>query len=217
MQRYFKLLVSSIGAGLLIGIGGFVYVSTKANYPIIAAFLFAFGLFTIISLSLWLYTGKIGYVLENKANYLIDLAVCLVGNAIGAIGFGYLLRLASFEGNESLIRISSQLEVANSVSTLKLNSHWLAMLLLSFGCGILIYLAVEVSKRDLAPIIKVIAIFFAVALFILCGFEHCIANMFYFSLANAWNMHALLYLLLMILGNSLGSIVMYLIVKVSKL
>ena len=133
MKRYFKLLVSSIGAGLLIGIGGFVYVSTKTNYPIIASFLFAFGLFTIISLSLWLYTGKIGYVLENKANYVIDLLVCLLGNALGAIGFGYLLRLASFEGNESLIRIANQLEVANSVATLKLNSHWLAMLLLSFG------------------------------------------------------------------------------------
>ena len=217
MNRYFKLLFSSIGAGLLIGIGGFVYVSVKHTYPIMAAFLFGFGLFTIITLSLWLYTGKIGYVFENKASYLFDLLICLIGNAIGAIGLGYLFRLAGVEGNNGLIRIATQLENASNMSTLKLDSSVVAVLLLSFGCGIMIYLAVEVSKRDVNPLVKTIAIFFAVAIFILCGFEHCIANMFYFSLANAWSFKTLLYVLLMILGNSLGSIFIYYIVKLSKL
>ena len=42
--------------------------------------------------------------------------------------------------------------------------------------------------------------------FILAGFEHCVANMFYFSVANIWNLHTLLYLLVMSLGNFAGGL-----------
>ena len=46
--------------------------------------------FTIISLKLHLYTGKIGYLFNNKLKYLLELLIILLGNAIGAISFGYL-------------------------------------------------------------------------------------------------------------------------------
>ena len=42
--------------------------------------------------------------------------------------------------------------------------------------------------------------------FILCGFEHCVANMYYFSVAGMWSGKALVYLLVMTLGNSVGGI-----------
>ena len=45
-----------------------------------------------------------------------------------------------------------------------------------------------------------------VIVFILCGFEHCIANMFYFSVARSWSFKTILYTFVMILGNSIGSI-----------
>ena len=44
--------------------------------------------------------------------------------------------------------------------------------------------------------------------FILCGFEHCVANMFYFSVANAWSGKTVLYLLVMTLGNSCGGLIL---------
>ena len=43
--------------------------------------------------------------------------------------------------------------------------------------------------------------------FILCGFEHCVANMFYFSIAGIFSLKVFGYLLIMILGNSIGSII----------
>ena len=43
--------------------------------------------------------------------------------------------------------------------------------------------------------------------FILSGFEHCVANMYYFFVSNVFNLKVLLYLLIMVLGNSIGSIV----------
>ena len=53
---------------------------------------------------------------------------------------------------------------------------------------------------------KYIGIFLCVMTFILCGFEHCVANMVYFTIASSWSTNTLLYLAIMILGNSFGSI-----------
>ena len=42
--------------------------------------------------------------------------------------------------------------------------------------------------------------------FILCGFEHCVANMFYFTVGRAWSGKAVLYLLIMTAGNAAGGV-----------
>ena len=52
---------------------------------------------------------------------------------------------------------------------------------------------------------KYIVVYLAVVVFILCGFEHCIANIYYFSCASLWSLKTVLYVLVMVLGNSLGS------------
>ena len=44
-------------------------------------------------------------------------------------------------------------------------------------------------------------------IFILSGFEHSIANMFYFSLAGVWSVKAVIYILVMICGNAFGALV----------
>ncbi|MBE6996248.1 MAG: formate/nitrite transporter family protein, partial [Ruminococcaceae bacterium] len=44
------------------------------------------------------------------------------------------------------------------------------------------------------------------SVFILCGFEHCVANMFYFSVANVWSAKTVLYLLVMSVGNAVGGV-----------
>ena len=49
-------------------------------------------------------------------------------------------------------------------------------------------------------------LFFGVAVFILCGFEHCVANMYYFSVAGMWSWKTLGWVLMMTLGNSVGGV-----------
>ena len=56
-------------AGILIGIGGTVYLSVQNN--VAGSFLFSIGLLTICMYQMNLYTGKVGYVLVNKISYLI--------------------------------------------------------------------------------------------------------------------------------------------------
>lgn len=194
-----KILISSIGAGILIALGGFVFLSYRQKDPFFASFLFSLGLITIIGFKLHLFTGKVGYIFDNKAGYLVDLLICWIGNLIGAVATGYLLRLT---------RVNVNLIVSNVVSD-KLNDNLLSIFILSIFCGMMIYIAVEMQKKDVSPVVKLISIIMPVMVFILSGFEHCVANMFYFSYANAWSLIAVLYLLIMSIGNGVGSIILY--------
>ena len=51
--------------------------------------------------------------------------------------------------------------------------------------------------------------------FILAGFEHCVANMFYFSVANLWSLRTVLYLLVMTAGNMVGGLIPEMVRRVS--
>jgi formate/nitrite transporter FocA (FNT family) len=67
----------------------------------------------------------------------------------------------------------------------------------------MIYLAVEGYKRTKNALIIVLP----VMVFILCGFEHCVANMFYLAYAGRlFTPAGLWFLLLNIIGNSAGGI-----------
>ena len=66
------------------------------------------------------------------------------------------------------------------------------------------YIAGNNSKKVKDVLGKYIGIFICVMTFILCGFEHSVTNMAYFSVANIWNLKVILYLLIMVLGNSVA-------------
>ena len=67
-------------------------------------------------------------------------------------------------------------------------------------CGILMYLAVCLFKEHKTPL----GIFFCVPVFILSGYEHSIANMFYFGASGIVSLEAFAYIWVVILGNSIG-------------
>ena len=64
LKKYVDFLLKGIYAGLMIGIGGTVYLSVENT--IIGSFLFSIGLLMICMYGMNLYTGKIGYILINK-------------------------------------------------------------------------------------------------------------------------------------------------------
>lgn len=195
MREYLKIILKSILAGLMIAIGGTVNLTIGG---IGGSILFAIGLFMIVVNSYNLYTGKIGYLFNNGKKYIIELILTLVGNLIGTVSVGYLLLLT---------RIGSKIKNASMIiCETKLNDTWYSILILSIFCGMLMYLAVNLYK-ELKDSGKYIAVFICVCVFILCGFEHCIANMYYFSVANMWSLDTAFYLVIMILGNSIGSLI----------
>ena len=188
-------LIKAIYAGIMIGIGGIVYLMSKNS--IIGATLFGIGLFTICVYKMNLYTGMVGYILENKINYVFKLLITLIGNFIGTFLTAILIINT---------RLSDIIIKAKNISLIKINDSYLSILILSFFCGILMYLAVNNYKKSENVIKKYLSIFLSVIVFILCGFEHCIANMFYFSVAEVWSLKSIFSVIIMIIGNSLGAI-----------
>lgn len=133
----------------------------------------------------------------------------LIGNAIGAFAFGYICFFI-FKNTDIYF---SALNAANS--RLQFNSvfDYLTTIIKSFLCGLCVYLAVKsFSLNRLKPIGIALLVLF-VFVFVYCGFQHCIANMFYFGMANTMNWYTLVNLLIVILFNSLGPIVGVKLVK----
>lgn len=206
MKKIVNNLLLSFVAGVLIAIGGTVFLSCESKY--LGALLFSVGLFFIVEGKYKLYTGAIGYLLDNKKEDNFQLFTILIGNFLGTFLVANILKVT---------RLASALLIKNEelVST-KLNDSWYSILFLSFMCGILIYLGVDNFKKSLNNFSKVLGIIFCVVVFIISGFEHCVANMFYFSLASVWSFKAILYILIMIIGNSLGGLLIPSIIKISK-
>ena len=72
-------------------------------------------------------------------------------------------------------------------------------------CGILMYMAVSIY-RDKQTISGIL---FCVPVFILAGFEHSVANMFYFGAAGMFfSMESIIYLAIVVLGNTIGGMLM---------
>ena len=194
-------LKKSIIGGFLIGFGGTVYLNM--DNKIVAAFLFGLGLFTIINFELNLYTGKIGYL--SKENWR-EILLTLIGNFIGTNLFAFLVLQT---------RLAGQLkEVVAPAVELKLSDNLLSTFILAIFCGILMSIAVGTFKK-LPNILGTLAVFLCVAVFILAGFEHCVANMFFFALSSS-PADYLLTLLVAIAGNSLGGIAFYRLTKIKE-
>ena len=181
----------------MIAIGGTVFLSIENK--VIGASLFSIGLFGVLIYNLNLYTGKIGYLITNlNLKYIKELIITLIGNFIGACSVGFILRYT---------RIYDKIyEKSLILANAKLNDNILSIFILSIFCGLLMYYAVNGFKKQ-TDFGKYLVVYLGVAVFILCGFEHCIANMYYFSVADIWSLKTLGYTGIMVLGNSLGSFI----------
>lgn len=181
----------------MIAIGGTVFLSIENK--VIGASLFSIGLFGVLIYNLNLYTGKIGYLITNfNLKYIKELIITLIGNFIGASSVGFILRYT---------RIYDKIyEKSLILANTKLNDNILSIFILSIFCGLLMYYAVNGFKKQ-TDFGKYLVVYLGVAVFILCGFEHCIANMYYFSVADIWSLKTLGYTGIMVLGNSIGSFI----------
>ena len=203
MQKHIDTLLRAFLTGILIAIGGVVNLSCDNRY--IGSALFATGLFTILTFGFSLFTGKVGYAVENKPAYLIDLAVIWVGNFIGTAFVGLAIQLT---------RAGAAItEKSAALCSVKLADDLLSIFILAFFCGMLMFIAADGYKTLTNPAAQMLAIILPVMVFILSGFEHCVANMFYFTAGNMWSPTSALYMLIMTLGNSAGGILIPLVRK----
>ncbi|MDE6764052.1 MAG: formate/nitrite transporter family protein [Oscillospiraceae bacterium] len=204
MKKYIDILLKAILTGIAIGIGGTVYLSCENK--VVGAFLFGTGLFTILTFGFMLFTGKVGYAVENKPAYLIDLVIIWTGNLIGTALTAGLVLLTRIGGGIS--------EKAAALCDAKLSDTIVSVFILAFFCGMLMFIAADGYKNIKNSAGQMLAVFLPVMTFILSGFEHCVANMYYFTAGGAWSGKGFLYMIVMTLGNAAGGILIPLFRKV---
>ena len=188
----FAIFRSAIFAGICIGIAGFGFLADKT----LGMFLFIFGLATVVSYKLKLFTGTAGFV--QSWSDMLDLLLILVGNWLGCLLVGLAARCSAMSLQETALHL---LEGRLALGPWKAG-------ILSIGCGILMTTSVTFARksRDFGHWIPLLM---AVPLFILCGFPHCIADAFYYLTVDfSWlAVHAGEVLLLygcLVVGNFIG-------------
>lgn len=206
IKYYLNILLLAIAAGMSISLGGSVYLSSSNK--VLGAFLFSVGLCTILVFKFKLFTGVVGYIPDNKPVYIIEVLVTWVGNLLGTFGFATLM---------SFTRIGEKLKVAAISSTdTKLQDGPVSLIILGIFCGLLMFIAVDTYKKyiDKKPFNAVFMEVMCVTVFILAGFEHSIADMYYFAAAGRY-FESFYVLLFVTLGNAMGGMLIPVINKIS--
>lgn len=193
--------IGGISAGVLIAIGGSVFLS--CDNKVVGAVLFAVALLCICYKGYSLFTGKVGLMVEahGKKEWSV-LLLGLLGNAVATLLLGLAISYA----------IPALGDKAATLCNVKLDQEVGQALIRSAFCGMLMYLAVTIyrEKNTIAGIL------FCVPVFILSGFEHSVANMFYFGVARIFTLEMALYILLIIFGNAIGAVSLAFLEKFGK-
>lgn len=158
-------LRSSIFAGIFIGTAGFGFLASglQGQYGSLAgAVLFSLGLMAVVGYKLKLYTGTAGFIKKNEVGTLF---LILLGNILGCLMLGLLARVSPMDIQGA----------AQKVLELRLKTGALNCGLLGIGCGLLMTTAVTFARQK-----HYLPLLFAVPLFIICGFTHCVADAFYY-------------------------------------
>ena len=183
-------------SGVLIGIGCIIFLVLDNRY--LGSFLFSFGLFTIIQRGFALYTGKVGYIPENKPQYIKEVLITLVGNVVGT--FISTIFIGCTRQWDAVHK------AAINIVNVKTSDGILSTFFLAAFCGILMYLAVEngrICRTNGNDFSLVFGTVLPIMIFILSGFNHSIADCFYMFSAGV-SMRGVLYILEVILGNAFG-------------
>ncbi len=187
--------VNGILAGILISIGGSVFLACYGDGSLlnraIGSTFFSVALLCICYKGYSLFTGKVGFIPEKHNREAFSVLLWgLLGNAFATILLGLALHYA----------MPSLAVSGVTVCTAKLTQEWWQTLVRGIFCGFLMYLAVSIyrDKKSVA------AILYCVPAFMLAGFEHSVANMFYFGAAGMISLESVIYLSLVVLGNSIG-------------
>lgn len=184
-----KMLVLSILAGIFIAFGGIASTTAAASIPLasvakfVGAAVFPGGLTMVLLAGSELFTGNCLLtipLLEKEiriSQMLKSWALVYIGNFIGSCLVG------------AAVVYSHQLSLFGNGLAVSVISTAAAKCSLSFGdaiirgilCNFLVCIAVWISFAAKDVTGKIAGLFFPIMIFVVCGFEHSVANMYYIA------------------------------------
>lgn len=216
MNHYLKVVISSFTAGLIMALAGFELIAMDAHDAFVAgAFIQGFGLLLCLFFNLELYNCHLCNVIndKNKVKALISIVISLFINIGTIIAFGYLFRVAS-NYNEVLISCANDFVNLREIAVAGIKGKpWYTSILTGFMCGLICFIGGVAYKRSNNAFVKVISPILAVGIFVVCGFENLMTNTLYIAYANRWSLGTFLNLATVLIGNTLGIIFTYYMIK----
>lgn len=176
--KWWKMLLLGIFAGMFIA-----FAATGATFgnlyggKIAGACIFTSGLAMVVIAGSELFTGNSLMLMTffdgkiSLKKLLKNWLLVFLGNLIGAL---FVAALVTVSGTFNQV---ADTVIATAVT--KTDFNFFDALLKGVACNILVCIAVWMSFSANTVQGKIAAVFFPVMLFVLCGFEHSIANMFY--------------------------------------
>ncbi len=182
-----RLLVLSFFAGMLVALGAVASSTAAQGLPdagtarFVTGAIFPVGLMMVVLLGTELFTGNalmVSAVIARKitmVQLLRNWALVYVGNFCGAVALAWLM--AAFGqldiGGGTLAVYTAKVAAA------KCSLPWMNAFVLGIFCNLLVCIAIYLGNTAHDTAGKILGIFFPIMAFVVAGFEHCVANMYY--------------------------------------
>ena len=178
-----KLLVLSMLAGAFIAFGA-LYFCVFLGDPsipfavqrVVGGLCFSLGLVLVLCCGAELFTGNMLMVCALASKKITlgamakNWALVWLGNLAGALV--YFAHIGDMNGGA----VGSAMI---SVAVSKVTPDWITLFFKGILCNIFVCLAVWIGFGARTVVDKVIGILLPISAFVACGFEHCVANMFF--------------------------------------
>lgn len=189
-------IVSSMLAGAFIAFGA-MYFCVFLGDPsipfaaqrVVGGLCFCLGLVLVLCCGAELFTGNTLLSVAKASGKISwgalakNWVVVWLGNFAGALVAVFLIYMANVAGMNG----GAVGEAMVSVAAGKVSPDWVTLFFKGIMCNILVCLAVWIgfSARTVAD--KVLGVLLPVSAFVACGFEHCVANMFFLPMGFILN------------------------------
>lgn len=187
-----SMVMLGVLAGAFIGLGALYYtlVISDASLSfaagrVLGAVCFSLGLLLVVVAGAELFTGNNLLAMAwadgkvGTGEVLRNWAVVCIANFVGAAGLALLVYWSGHAGLNNGAIAQAYLKIAAAKSTMPLSELFFRGVL----CNVLVCMAVWMVLAGRSVVDKFIAIVLPISAFVAAGFEHSIANMYFFPLA----------------------------------
>ncbi len=178
----------SIMAGAFIALGAmfFCLVVGDPGLPfavqrVLGGALFSLGLLLVVVAGAELFTGNTMIVMSAASRKISwgavakNWVVVFFGNLVGSLVIVGLVFLSGMHNMNGGIVGTTMVSVASG----KMTPDWLTLFAKGIMCNFLVCLGVWIAYASRTVTDKMLGILLPIAAFVACGFEHCVANMFF--------------------------------------
>lgn len=188
-----KMFLLGIFAGIFIGFGANASVVVTQTLgrnvdsgltKFFGAAVFPVGIMLVIMAGGELFTGNnlmTLAVLDGKITLLrmfTNWSVVYLGNLVGSLVLAFMLAHSGLYGLESMAARSVE------IATAKISMGFMQAFIRGILCNMLVVLACWMQAGSLDMTGKILSLWFPIMLFVLSGFEHSVANMFFIPMGK---------------------------------